>query len=69
MSKQDTITTLTIEAELLALLQIAKKALYLTRLLNKPNVTLLNLKIIINYNNKQTIRLITKDITKLRTKL
>ena len=68
-SKQDTVTTSTTEAELLALSQVAKEALYLTRLLKELDVILPNSTITINCDNKQTIRLVTEDVAKLHTKL
>jgi hypothetical protein len=68
-SKQDTVTTSTTEAELLALSQVAKEALYLTRLLKELKVTLPSSTITINCDNKQTIRLVTEDVAKLHTKL
>ena len=69
LSKRDTFTTLTTKAKLLALSKVAKEALYLIRLLKELWVILLKLAININCNNKHTIRLVTKDITKLQTKL
>ena len=69
VSKQDTVTTSITKAELLALSQVAKEALYLTRLLKELQITVPRLAINISCNNKQTIRLVTKDIAKLQTKL
>jgi hypothetical protein len=47
-NKQDTVTTSTTEAELLALSQVAKKAMFIQRLLNELGVTLPNKTIIID---------------------
>jgi hypothetical protein len=68
-SKQDTVTTSTTEAELLALSQVAKEALYLTRLLKELQVMVPHSPIVIHCDNKQTIRLVTEDVAKLQTKL
>lgn len=68
-SKQDTVTTSTTEAELLSLSQTAKEAMFLTRLLKELHVSLPESTIVINCDNKQTIRLVTEDIAKLHTKL
>lgn len=68
-SKQDTVTTSTTEAELLSLSQAAKEAMFLTRLLKELYISLPESLIIINCDNKQTIRLVTEDVAKLHTKL
>ena len=68
-NKQDTVTTSTTEAELLALSQVAKEALFTSRLLRELKINLSNSLITINCDNQQTIRLITEEITKLQTKL
>lgn len=68
-SKQDTVTTSTTKAKLLALSQVAKEALYLTRLLKELQITVPRLAINISCDNKQIIRLVTKDVAKLQTKL
>ena len=57
-----------IEAELLVLLQIMKKAIFISQLL-KALMLRLNKSLIIKCDNKQTLRLITKDSMKLLTKL
>lgn len=68
-SKQDTVTTSTTEAELLALSQVAKEAIFISRLLRELQVKLLQSTIMIQCDNKQTIRLVTEEISKLQTKL
>ena len=64
-SKQDTVTTSTTEAELLALSQVAKEAIFTTRLLQELHIQLLSNIITIHCDNMQTIRLVTKEILKL----
>src|SRR5438270_4927448 len=68
-NKQDTVTTSTTEAELLALSQAAKEALYVSRLITELSIRLDEQQIRIQCNNQQTIRLVTADITLLQTKL
>jgi hypothetical protein len=68
-NKQDTVTTSTTEAELLALAQAAKEALFVSRLLAELTIKLDNHHIIIQCDNKQTIRLVTAEIATLQTKL
>jgi hypothetical protein len=68
-SKQDTVTTSTTEAELLALSQVAKEAIFTTRLLKELHIKLPSNTITIHCDNMQTIRLVTKEISKLQTKL
>ena len=68
-SKQDTVTTSTTEAELLALSQVAKEAIFISRLLTELKVQLTNSMITIKCDNKQTIRLVTEEISLLQTKL
>ena len=68
-SKQDTVTTSTTEAELLALSQVAKEAIFISRLLRELQVKLSQSTITIQCDNKQTIRLVTEEISKLQTKL
>ncbi|KAI1507250.1 polyprotein [Pyrenophora tritici-repentis] len=68
-NKQDTVTTSTTEAELLALSQVAKEALFLSRLLKELNIQLDTPSITIQCDNKQTIRLVTEEVSKLQTKL
>ena len=68
-NKQDTVTTSTTEAELLALSQVAKEAMYTMRLLTELKVELPINKITIHCDNKQTIRLVTEETSQLQTKL
>ena len=68
-SKQDTVTTSTTEAELLALSQVAKEAIFTSRLLRELDVELPESTITIHCDNTQTIQLINKEISKLQTKL
>lgn len=58
-SKQDTVTTSTTEAELLALSQVAKEAIFTSRLISELKVKLLSPTITIQCDNQQTIRLVT----------
>jgi hypothetical protein len=68
-NKQDTVTTSTTEAELLALSQAAKEGLYVQRLLKELNVNVATAPLRLECDNKQTIGLIEKDIATLKTKL
>ena len=68
-NKQDTVTTSTTEAELLALSQAAKESQYVSRLLNELTVKLDDHHITIQCDNIQTIRLVNEDIVRLQTKL
>lgn len=68
-NKQDTVTTSTTEAELLALAQAAKETLFVSRLLNELSIQLDNNTITIECDNKQTINLINAEIALLKTKL
>jgi hypothetical protein len=68
-NKQDTVTTSTTEAELLALTQAAKETLFVSRLLKELTVTLKESRIVIECDNEQTIGLVTKETAFLRTKL
>src|SRR6266702_4791051 len=67
-NKQDMVTTLSTETELLALSQTAKEAIFISRLFK---VMTLRLKepLIIDCDNTQTLRLIMEDTAKLITKL
>ena len=62
-------TTLITEAELLSLVQVVKEAMFVSRLIREFGVKLEDKEIIIQYDNKQTIRLVNEDIIFLRTKL
>lgn len=68
-NKQDTVTTSTTEAELLALSQVAKEALFISRLLRELQIELDPRTVIIQCDNKQTIRLVTEEVSRLQTKL
>ncbi len=68
INKQNTVTTSSTEAELLALSQIMKKAIFISHLL-KTFMLIINKSLIIKYNNKQTLRLVMKNFMKLSTKL
>src|SRR5271157_240317 len=68
-NKQDTVTTSTTEAELLAFAQVAKESLYVSRLLKELAVSLEDKRIRIQCDNTQTIRLVTSEISTLQIKL
>ena len=68
-NKQNTVTTSTTEAELLALSQTAKESIYVSRLLEELSVRLDSNRIQIQCDNHQTIRLVTDEIAVLQTKL
>ncbi|TIC93799.1 Retrovirus-related Pol polyprotein from transposon TNT 1-94 [Colletotrichum higginsianum] len=83
-NKQDTVTTSTTEAELLALTQAAKEALFASRLISRLQVQLPSelgeratyaskeqkpTTIRIQCDNQQTVKLVTSELSKLRTKL
>ena len=67
-NKQDTVTTSSTEAELLALSQTAKEAIFLSRLL-KALTLRLDEPLTIQCDNKQTLRLLNEESAKLTTKL
>lgn len=67
-NKQDTVTTSSTEAELLAASQTAKKIMYLSWLM-KALTLVLPKALVINVNNQQTIRLLVNEAMKLQTKL
>ena len=68
INKQNTVTTSSTKAELLALSQITKKAIFISHLLKALTLTI-NKLLIIKYNNKQTLKLVTENFMKLSTKL
>jgi hypothetical protein len=68
-NKQDTVTTSTTEAELLSLSQAAKEGLYVSRMLKELGIELDTPCITIDCDNKQTIRLVTEELAKLKTSL
>jgi hypothetical protein len=68
-SKQDTVTTSTTEAELLALSQVAKEAIFISRLVKELQINLPEETITIQCDNTQTIRLINEEVSRLQTKL
>jgi hypothetical protein len=68
-NKQDTVTTSTTEAELLSLSQAAKEGLYVSRMLKELGIELDTPCITIECDNKQTIRLVTEELAKLKTSL
>jgi hypothetical protein len=67
-NKQDTVTTSSTEAELLALSQTAKEGIFLSRLLKALNLRL-DTPLTIDCDNRQTLRLVTEESAKLATKL
>ena len=67
-NKQDTVTTSSTKAELLALSQTAKESIYLSRLFRALSPEL-DEPLVIECDNRQTIRLLVEEVTKLQTKL
>jgi hypothetical protein len=67
-NKQDTVTTSSTEAELLAMSQTAKEAIWLGRLF-RAMLLELDEPLAIQCDNRQTIRLICEESAKLQTKL
>ena len=67
-SKQQTVTTSSTEIELLALSSAAKEVIWWRRFFNKIHFNPKE-KYSLNYNNQQTIKLITKNKPRLDTKL
>lgn len=67
-NKQDTVTTSSTEAELLALSQTAKEAIFVSRLL-KAIMLRLDEPLVVEYDNLMTLRLVTEESLKLVTKL
>ena len=66
-NKQDTVTTSSTEAELLALSQTAKEAIYMSRLLIALRLEIEE-PLTIECDNRQTIRLLVQQAAKLQTK-
>ena len=67
-NKQDTVTTSSTEAKLLAILQTAKESIYLSRLMKALYLSVPE-PLTIECDNTQTIRLLVDESTKLQTKL
>jgi hypothetical protein len=67
-NKQDTVTTLSTEAELLALSQTAKEAIFLSRLFKAMQLDL-DEPLVIQCDNRQTIQLVCEESAKLQSKL
>ncbi len=67
-NKQDTVTISSIEAELLAISQTAKEAIYLFRLMQALNLVILE-ALQIESDDSQTIQLLVGKSIKLQTKL
>ena len=67
-NKQDTVTTSSTKAELLAVPQTAKEAIYLSWLM-KSLILILPEVLTIECNNQQTIRILIEKAIKLKTKL
>jgi hypothetical protein len=57
------------KAELLALSQVSKEAMFISRLLQESGIKLPEPTITIQCNNTQTICLVTEEVSKLQTKL
>ena len=68
-NKQNTVTTSTAEAELLALSQAAKESLFVTRLLSELSVQLEDAPITIQCDNTTTLGLVSKELALLKTNL
>ncbi|OAQ57347.2 polyprotein [Pochonia chlamydosporia 170] len=68
-NKQDTVTTSTTEAELLALSQATKESIFISRLFEEIGIRLDNKTIRIQCDNRQTIKLVNKEVGPLQTKL
>lgn len=68
-NKQETVSTSTTEAELLALAQAAKEAEFMSRLFEELTLKLESKRIRVQCDNKQTIRLVNAEIATLRTQL
>lgn len=68
-NKQNTVTTSTTEAELLALAQAAKESMFVSCLLKELTVKLDDERIRIECDNQQTIGIVTKENLALRSNL
>ncbi len=68
MNKQDTVTTSSIETELLAFSQTTKEAIYMVRLFRTLKIEL-DKSLTIEYDNLITIRLLVEKAARLQTKL
>jgi len=68
-TKQNTVTTSTTEAELLALTQAAKEGYFMSRLLHALTIRFDDPRIRLQCDNQQTIRLVTAEVILLKTKL
>src|SRR6185312_2816204 len=68
-NKQDTVTTSTTEAELLALSQATKESMFVSRLLKEIAICVDSKTIQIQCDNQQTIKLVNKEVGLLQTKL
>ena len=68
-NKQDTVTTSSTEAELLAISQTAKEAIYIRRLLAALKLRLPHhQELLIECDNRQTLRLLLEESARLQTK-
>ena len=67
-NKQDTITTLSIEAEILSISQTAKEAIYLSRLMQPLNLVIPE-AVTIEFDSTQIIRLLVDKSMELQSKL
>ncbi|RYP56931.1 hypothetical protein DL770_010800 [Monosporascus sp. CRB-9-2] len=67
-NKQDTVTTSSTEAELSALSQTVKEAIFMQRLFRAIGLEL-DEELVIQVDNRQTIRLVTEEAVRLITKL
>jgi hypothetical protein len=67
-NKQDTVTTSSTEAELLAISQTAKEAIFMSRLFKALTLEL-DEPLVLQCDNRQTIRLVCDESAKLQTKL
>ena len=68
-TKQDTVTTSTTEAELLALSNAAKEGLFMQRLIRELKLAQVPSPLLLQCDNLQTVGLVMKDDARLATKL